>query len=185
MSDRLMTYPELAEFLGRSEEAARQFAKRRRWRRTISNEDGRARVYVPIEFLETPRPPVEPRTDDRSDPEQPEDDQEDALTVVALLRGQIARLEEDLEKARNGMDEARAALEIERIRAAQVDVLQALLEVERKHVAHVTEDARQRADELRQDRDRWAGIAEAHQRQISELMNAKARRGWWPFRRAG
>lgn len=184
VSDRFMTYPELAEFLGRSEEAARQLAKRRRWRRVISNEDGRARVAVPVEFLEAPRPPVEPRPTDQSSPDQPEDDQEDVLTIVALLRGQIARLEDDLEKARDGLDEARASLEVERIRAAQVDVLQALLEIERKHVALVTEDARQRADELRQDRDRWAGIAEAQQRQNADLMNAKARRGWWPFRRS-
>jgi hypothetical protein len=61
---------------------------------------------------------------------------------------------------------------------AELDALKQVIELERKRA----EDARQRADELRTERDRWAGIAEASQRQITHL--AEQRRGWWPFGRA-
>jgi hypothetical protein len=201
---RLMMYAEFAEAIGRSLPAARAICIRKNWRRIVGN-DGKARVAIPLEVLEKPR---KPRTQPAVQPEgesdaraeatpnaRPEGDAEDlpeGVSVIALLRGQIARLEEELERARDGLDEAKAALEVERIRAAQVDVLTALLEVERKHVALVaddarqrTEEARQRADELRDDRDRWAGIAEAHQRQVAELLAPKPSRGWWPFRRVG
>ena len=50
------------------------------------------------------------------------------------------------------------------------------------------EDARQRADELKSERDRWAAALEASQRQITHLTT-KAETlekplGWWPFRKA-
>lgn len=35
--------------------------------------------------------------------------------------------------------------------------------------------------DLKAERDRWAGIAEASQRQITHLT--EQRRGWWPFRK--
>ena len=71
----------------------------------------------------------------------------------------------------------------------------------------IVELERKRAEELRAERDRWAGIAESSQRQITHLTTkppeppavismpapaepeaqpvASERRGWWPFRRAG
>jgi len=54
---------------------------------------------------------------------------------------------------------------------AELQSLRAMMEMERK-----------RAEELRAERDRWAGIAEASQRQITHL--AEQRRGWWPWRRS-
>lgn len=174
MSDRLMTYPELAEFLGRSEEAARQLAKRRRWRRSISNEDGRARVSVPVEFLEAPRPPDVPRPDDTVTPEQPEDDHPDAITVVAMLRGQVARLEAEL-------DGARTALDVERIRAAQVDVLQAMLAAERARVEDIKASEASRIEDLKAERDRW--IAQADKLIPLASPSPVQRGGWWPWRR--
>jgi hypothetical protein len=54
---------------------------------------------------------------------------------------------------------------------AELDSLKQVLELERK-----------RAEELRAERDRWAGIAESSQRQITHL--AERRRGWWPWRRS-
>ena len=53
---------------------------------------------------------------------------------------------------------------------AELESLRTMMEMERK-----------RAEELRVERDRWAGIAEASQRQITH--SAEQRRGWWPFRR--
>jgi hypothetical protein len=61
---------------------------------------------------------------------------------------------------------------------AELGALKKVIELERQRA----EDARQRAEELRAERDRWAGIAEASQRQITHL--AERRRGWWPFRRS-
>jgi hypothetical protein len=37
--------------------------------------------------------------------------------------------------------------------------------------------------DLRQERDKWAGLAEAHQKQLADMMAEKASRGWWPWRR--
>jgi hypothetical protein len=61
---------------------------------------------------------------------------------------------------------------------AELEALKKVIELECQRA----EDARQRAEELRAERDRWAGIAEASQRQITHL--AEQRRGWWPFRRS-
>lgn len=48
---------------------------------------------------------------------------------------------------------------------AQLDAMREVLELERKR----TEDARQHAEELRRERDRWSGMAEASQRQLVDL----------------
>ena len=51
MSERLLTYDEMTVVLRRSAEGVRQLAKRKRWRRVLGN-DGRARIAVPLEFIE-------------------------------------------------------------------------------------------------------------------------------------
>jgi hypothetical protein len=199
MTDRLMTYDELAAFLGRTPEAARQLAKRKRWRRVTGN-DGKARVTVPIETVEEVEAnrAADPATTSpaapRSSPERPAADRPD---VIAVLTGHISRLERELETARQraeGLERDRdAALARGADRdaiAAQVDALRSVLDVERK----VTEEVRQRADEaqartdeVKAERDRWVGAAEAAQARIAELTakaaELEARRGWWPFRR--
>lgn len=176
MHDRLMTYAELAEFLGRSEEAARQLAKRRRWRRVISNDDGRARVAVPVEFLDMPRPPVEPRSEDEPDAEQPTDDQVDALSVAVVLREQVDRLIEE-------RDSARTALEMERVRASQVEVLKAVLESERARLEDARVAETRRVEDMRADRDRWQAKADEALTALLERTAADRSRSWWPFRR--
>ena len=67
-------------------------------------------------------------------------------------------------------------------KAGRADVLKALLEGERQRVEEVRGIERQGIEELKAERDRWAAIAEASQRQITHLT--EKRRGWWPFRRA-
>jgi hypothetical protein len=168
VSDRLMTYDELAEALGRSTEAARAMVIRKRWRRTMGN-DGKARVSVPAEVLEAPRTPnaspphnrSEPRVEvrpnasaERTPSEQP---------VITLLHARVAELAAELREARAATSEAQA-------KASRVEGLETLLAAERERV-----------NDLKAERDRWAGIAEASQRQIAHLT--EQRRGWWPFRK--
>lgn len=183
----MMTYGEFAEAIGRSLPAARAMAIRKNWRRIVGN-DGKARVAIPIEVLERPRKP-EALPDDEPEAlpdDMPEGDADD-LSVVALLRAQVGRLEADLERATTGLDEARAALEVERIRAAQVDVLRAMLDAERlrvedanRRVEDVREIERQRVEDVKAERDRWAAQAD----KLIPLAETGTRTpAWWPFRR--
>src|SRR5919199_6734864 len=102
-----MTYEELAAALGRSPEAVRQLAKRKRWRRIIGN-DGKARVVVPVEYLDMARPPDVPRSSDRTTPERPPTDRPDAdaeltgdaRTLIAMLQARITELGGELKEAR-------------------------------------------------------------------------------------
>lgn len=180
-----MTYAEFGEAIGRSAAAARAICVRKRWKRIVGN-DGKAKIAIPLEVLEKPRKPrpnarpVDPPVDDadgqpveRADARSVDSAVEsaDTLTVVAILREQVARLEEDLERTRTDLDEARAALEAERVRAAQVEVLTVLLEIERKRaeeaqeagarrVEEVQEASNRRIEDLKAERDRWAAQAE-------------------------
>jgi hypothetical protein len=186
MTDQLLTYPELAEVLGRSEEAVRQLAKRRRWRRIISNEDGRARVAVPQEFLDAPRPLVEPRTTDRTTPEQPEDDRPndgsaDARALLAMLEMRVAEMGGELKEARAEAKLAQEAVNrgheiiVElTAKAARVDGLEATLTAERERMA-----------DIRAERDRLLAQAErlATTPAPAPAPAPESRRGWWPFRR--
>jgi hypothetical protein len=208
MDDRLFTYLELAEFLGRSEEAARQLAKRRRWRRVISNEDGRARVAVPVEFLEAPRPPVEPRSTDQSNPERPEDDHPavdveptgDARALIAYLEARVSEMGDELKETRSDLKVAQVTITELTAQAARVEGLEALLAAERERIAemketerlrveemrHRADETRRRTEELKGERDKWVAAAEAAQERIDHLTAKAAetakRRGWWPFR---
>src|SRR4051812_257110 len=163
-----MTYDELAEALGRSTEAARAMVIRKRWRRTMGN-DGKARVSVPAEALEAPRTPNAPPPHTRSEPRAetrshaPTERTPSEQPVIALLHARVAELAAELRDARVAMSEAHA-------KASRVEGLEALLTAERE-----------RGSDLKAERDRWAGIAEASQRQITYLT--EQRRGWWPFRK--
>lgn len=191
MHDRLMTYAELAEFLGKSEEAARQIAKRRRWRRSISNDDGKARVSVPVEFLEMPRPPVDPRSEDEPDAERPEDDQssEHIGMVVTLLRDRVEGLEAQLATTRD-------ALEAERVRAGQVEVLNALLAVERTRLEEARASETQRVEDLKAEAQRWQAKADEALKALIErtavvpptttpdVPRSSPLQSWWPWKRS-
>jgi hypothetical protein len=92
-------------------------------------------------------------------------------TPVAELLARVARLEAELQAART-------MSEFEQRRAEE------LIALERQRA----QDARHRAEELRQERDRWAAALEASQRQIMHLTDKaeaiERPRGWWPFRRS-
>src|SRR5215211_5440527 len=146
MSDRLMTYDELAEALGRSTEAARAMVIRKRWRRAMGN-DGKARVSVPAELLEAPRIPHAPPSHTRSEPRAeartnaPTERTPSEQPVIALLHSRVAELAAELREARGAMSEAQA-------KASRVEGLETLLTAERERV-----------NDLKAERDRWAGIA--------------------------
>jgi DNA primase len=200
MADRLMTYDELAEALGRSGEAVRALVIRKRWRRTLGN-DGRARITVPVEALEARRPPSAARARSPSEarpeppPEPPPSGAPSEAPVVTLLHSRIAELVAELRETRATLAEAQA-------KAARNDSLEALVATERE-----------RLSDTKAERDRWAAQAEqvvaavdplkttiealkaaldAERGRLSELREerdrwrtaATARRSWWPWRRS-
>ncbi len=169
-----MTYPELAEAIGRSEIAARSMVKRNRWRRMVGN-DGRTRVLVPFEDLQK----VQSKTASRPDPKpdhQPDhgsvalpDHGPDARALIALLESRVSELQGRVAELDAEAREGRAAL-------ARVGVLEALLDAERKRVEEIREVEKQRVEEWKAVADRFASQAE----KLAEA--AEARRSWWPWR---
>ncbi len=169
-SPQLMTYSELATVWGVSKEAARKKVEGLRLPRQMGN-DGRARVMV--DLTEVQHEPMKPKsTGRRARGDRPETTLEaDLRRLVSTLEAEVERLtaldalrRSDFEHERNRADglsrdlastrDALAAMtaerDMERARAAQVDALNAVLDIERRH-----------ADTLRQDRDRWAVQAHA------------------------
>jgi hypothetical protein len=164
MAERLMTYAELAEVWGVSKEAARKKVEGLRLPKQMGN-DGRARVM--IDLTEVQHEPMKPRSDRRPDGDQPETppDVADLRRLAYTLETEVERItalatsnRADYERERDRADTLvtelsaiRATLEAalverdaERARGAQVEVLTALMEAERR-----------RAEELRIERDRW------------------------------
>jgi hypothetical protein len=112
MTDRQMTYDELAIALGKTPDAARQLVKRKRWKRTIGN-DGKARITVPDDELEP----------DTSPPRIP-NDRPDAVTI---LTSHIERLEAELTTVRAERDLLRERADAGVVATAQVEALGTLL----------------------------------------------------------
>jgi flagellar biosynthesis/type III secretory pathway protein FliH len=169
-----MTYEELAAVLGRSPEAVRQLAKRKRWRRIIGN-DGKARVVVPVEYLDMARPPDVPRSSDRTTPERPPADRPDANTepsgnvraLIAMLQARITELGGELKEARTTIAELQdKASERDRL-LGQLEGLRAALE-EMKDVRDLW---RTQADEARAEHNRALKRVEQVQAEhVAELV---------------
>jgi len=140
MSTTQLTYAELAEALGRSEIAVRSLARRERWRKIPGN-DGRVRLAVPSDLVETLRSRSVHRAAAAS-----ADTPADAPTsppagapvdrVVEMLEARVAELQAEARQDR-------ATITALTARASRADTLEALL------------DAAQR------DRDRWHAEATA------------------------
>src|SRR3954467_10133325 len=96
-AERLLTYDEAAAAFGKSHEAVRQLAKRRRWRRALGN-DGRARIAIPVEELGGARTPDVPPASARPPPGRPPVDQPnasaeptgDARALLDYLQARVA-----------------------------------------------------------------------------------------------
>jgi len=71
--------------------------------------------------------------------------------------------------------------------ATELRIRNAELEAQIKGLQTIVEMERQRAEELKAERDRWASALEASQRQLTHVTEKQAeaekRSGWWPFRR--
>lgn len=176
---RWLTYSEIAEALEIGADSARNLVRRKRWPRQTGN-DGLARIGVPVEHLKERKaaegdgdtdgptdPPVDGDTNPPSDaPTSPTTD--GTLVALEVLREHIGRLEIEITSLKEERDRERA-------RASQVDALNTVLDIERKRA----EDARQRADELKAERDRWSAAAEAFQEQVVEMSRKpKGLLGW-------
>ena len=120
---------------------------------------------VPVEVLEAPRPPDDPRPTDRLTPERPPSDRSDtgaeptgdASALLDMLHAHVAELRHEAREARSTVADL-----THRLGAAEgeVSAMRAILEIERE-----------RAKELREERDRWHEAATRPRR-------------WWPFRRS-
>jgi hypothetical protein len=190
---RWLTYDELAAALGITPDSARRLAARNKhWPRRPGN-DGRTRIGVPAERIPD-KPPVSP-TDVIPDDEEDDrtDDRGDVTLIVSVLTQHIERLEKDLETVKLERDAERARVAHLALQAAQVDALNAIIEIKQqqaeeaqKRIEEMQKRSDERAEELKAERDKWASALEASQRQITHLAEKQAepRRGWWPFRRS-
>jgi hypothetical protein len=153
---RWLTYAELADALGIGSDSARNLVRRKRWQRQTGN-DGLTRVAVPLEHLDK-NPKSDGDTDPPADPPiNPPADGGTSGPIIDILNRHIERLEREVETLKTERD-------FERARAAQVDVLTAVLDVEKR-----------RAEELRQDRDRLVDrltVPEPRDNFISRLRRA-------------
>src|SRR5215216_1033332 len=173
---RWLSYDDLAKALGITPDSARRLVARKRWPRKPGN-DGRALIAVPVERLLQQSSPVSPDAlPDDSPPVSPDvapDTGEDITPVVRVLSQHIERLEKELEAAWAELSEERARAAALAAQAAQVDALNAILEIERRRV-----------DDLKAEREQWAAQAERLSFAPSSPIEISQpdRRSWWPFR---
>jgi hypothetical protein len=167
MSTVAMTYEDLAEKLGITVASARRLVLRRHWTKTRGN-DGRAVIQVPDEFLQR----RDDERDDSPDDATPDDADDDATSVTpptpvsdAAIAAMSAAVADVMTRLATAQDQI---VDLARKVGASEGELTAL---------------RGQVGDLRQERDKWAGLAEAHQKQLADMMAEKASRGWWPWRR--
>lgn len=146
MAEVWLTYAELAERLGISQEAARQKAIRGRWRRQQGN-DGKARVLLDVDTeAATHRP--------RKRPDERTDDPRTVAAVeahLATLREALARVEAAAAKAENLAEQRLAEVHRERERVAELTT--EMLRVTSTLLSTTTErdEARHRAEALQRE----------------------------------
>ena len=162
MTDRWMSYAELARALGVSVDGARRRVQRGRWARQTGN-DGRARVLVP-EGVDLERRP------DRAGDVAPNDAPDVTPNVASdnPVHAQIARLEGELAGMREALAETRA-------RASLAETLLAAAE-SRAAAADGTavEEAAKTAQAIRA----FESLAQRLEA-FAEAQNAKTLRHWW------
>lgn len=171
MDVRLLSYDEMADTFRITRESARQLTIRKRWKRTKGN-DGKARVEVPVEAVDS----IEPSNDTGQNPSDdtgrhPSDDTAEPaafLAAVDVLTRHVERLEGELAETKAALAGAVSERDAERLRAAQVDALRAVLEVER-------DGARAAIIAVEAERDRWH-VAATAPRGLSAFVDRFLRR---------
>jgi hypothetical protein len=163
MAERWLTYQQAGEVLGMSPEAARQRARRLKWRTQRGN-DGRTLVLLP----EVPdvRPRVRPPGQTAVQPPKQMGDDKALADAVAAFREVEGRLRADLEVARAHADQAEQEREEARVRTARAEGEVDGLKTSAEHLHE--ELARMRHE-----------VAEAHNRAVTaeqEALEATSRR---------
>jgi chromosome segregation ATPase len=176
-----MTYHEAAAALGITLESVRRTARKKRWAKLDSN-DGLARVEIPDELLAA-------RQQDPPE-DRPEDDPQDEA-LIARLDEEIASLKAIVESERRRADEAsQRAARLE----GEAEGLRGVIGAEQRRADSERERAdrlQSRVEELLVEQARLTSQQEAVQsleEQIAELralVEAKASRRWWQWRKAG
>lgn len=156
MDTKLLTYAELATALGIAPASAKRLAIRRGWAKTPGN-DGKARVAVPFERLQVESSEASVVSGDETPPvtgditrDNPSVEETAAVTVATILGRHIERLGSEIQALQARLETVEKERDAERVRAAQVEILSAILELERQHTT-----------ELRQERDKWEKLATA------------------------
>lgn len=138
MDTKSLTYGELGQALGITPASAKRLAIRRRWPKALGN-NGRTRVAVPVEYLETSKPTTDDITKDNIGGDTggvTSDATGDITHALSILSQHIVKLEEELAELRQKASD-RDML------AGQLEGLRSVLEVERK-----------RGEELRSERNK-------------------------------
>lgn len=162
MSDvRWLTYVELGEALGITPDSARRLvARKKNWPRKTNNE-GRALIGVPTEYLEREKPT--PIAVPDATHAVTRGDGADITHAVMVLTQHIERLEKELATARE--------------RAADRDSLAVQLDALRTAL-----------NEMRAERNRWHSQAERlaapRAATVPSVPAANVRRAWWSWLRS-
>ena len=180
LDTKLLTYIELGAALGITPASAKRLAIRKGWPKKPGN-DGRSRVSVPVEALPAEPPVVtgDSTGDDIGDTtgDAASDaagditgDKSDAAMIVALLSDYIARVEGELEAVKAKLDTVERERDMERARAIQVDVLNAVLEVERRQAGELRTERDHAFERLDRAIERLDQIQTAH---VDEMLTLR------------
>ncbi len=171
MSDvKWLTYAELAGALGIGGDSARNLVRRKRWQRKPGN-DGLARIGVPVEHLDEhakPDGPIDPPVIPSIEP--PTDARIEAIDggIIEVLNRHIERLEREVESVKQERD-------AERVRAAQVDILNAVLEVERRQAGELRAERDQAVERLNLNINRLDRVQAEHHAELMAVREQMTR----------
>lgn len=155
---RWLSYDDAAKALGITPDSVRRLVARKQWPRQQGN-DGRTLVAVPLDRLPPDNPPdISPDStpDTGGDatpdniPDSPPAVTPDMSAAVAVLERHASRLEGELAVLRTKLEAVEGERDAERARAGRIEVLEAVLDLERQRLA-----------EARQEAERWREAATA------------------------
>ena len=186
-----LTYAEIAERMGKSAEAARQRAIRKRWRRQVGN-DGLARVFVPADVELTP---VRTRNEQaserpksgRADPVQTPSVESELLARLAAVQDELVAMaqklataearagiaEAEIASAKSAMDELRQDRDVWRARAERLTTAEGRADAAEERAGGlqaILDVERRRSDELHQERDRLLGQLADERRERDQAL---------------